>query len=109
MTYFWVRPHDQLAEFVHDQYRKPEAERWEPELGWDRRGAEDTLKPRPIEIDNSDHSRTNHPNGYNQVLPWSPERIRLQERDSPITDSKKAAVLNEHHGHVAIPGQRSSS
>jgi len=76
---FGVGPDNQLTEFINDQYSKREAERWAPEHSGDRCSGEDILKPRPVLIDNGNHSRTNHPNGYNQVLPWSPERIRLQE------------------------------
>lgn len=105
MTYFGVGPHDQLTEFVNNQDCKRKAERWAPEHSRDRCGVEDLLKSRPIQIDNSDQSGTNHPNGYDQVPPWSPERTRLQDRDSPVTDSKKVAILHENHGYVAIPGQ----
>lgn len=75
MTYFGVGPDHQLTEFVYDQYRKRKGERWAPEHSGDRRGVEDLLKPRPVQIDYSDQSRANHTNRHDQVLPWSPERI----------------------------------
>ena len=107
-THLRVCPHDQLTEFIYHQHRNRKTERWTPEHAGNRRGVKDFLKPRSIQIDNGDQSCTNHPNGHDQVPSWSPERIRLQKRHSPVADSEKVAVLYEHHGHIAIPNQQSS-
>ena len=86
---------------LRERETERERERDVPEHAGNGRRAEDALEAGPVEVDDGDERGADHADGDDEVLARAPERVRLQDRDAAVAHGEEAAVLHEHHRHVA--------
>lgn len=81
-----IRPHDQLAQLIHQQDATRESERKAPEHAGDGSHIENLLKSRSVKVDYRDQRCGDHTARHGQITAGTPEGIRVDHRDATVTN-----------------------
>ena len=58
------------------------------------------LETSTVKICNGDESSSYHPKWYSEVLARAPQRVRVDDRDAPVSYGEQTPVLHEYHRDV---------